>query len=605
MRRLMIGMISGLLASASMVAAGAGTSPRSFTIAATGDIIIHQNIWRAADAHAPGTGTYDFLPLFAPIEPWIAEADLAICHLEVPLSPDNQGISSFPRFNAPHELADAIALAGYDTCSTASNHSLDQGITGLRDTLDILDAAGVRHTGTARAADEDRPALYVVQGVTVGHISATWSTNGITTPERYAVNFLERDQILADANWAREHGAEFVIVSLHWGIEYQESPSWAQRDLAEDLLESPDIDLILGHHAHVVQPIDRVEGKIVVYGMSNHLSNIQGGTGSHREGAEDGVIVHLEVTEQPNGSFSVTGVSITPTMVSRATKEILPVEHTLAGEAGVLETALQISLRRTVGRIGMLGFEEAPTTPTPWPPLTCDGLPATIWGTARDDVLSGTRGSDVIVARGGDDRVTAGAGDDLVCLGDGDDIAIGGPGNDTIFGGDGRDAIWGNTGADHLTGDAGKDSLFGGDGADRLLGGPNPDRIVGGNGPDEADGGAGDDTLFGNGGDDTLRGGNHHDRINGGPGIDILIGGGGQDRLVAGAENDTLYGDDGGDRMWGQDGNDFAYGGEGNDRIQGGDGDDTLDGGDGIDSISGGDGSDSCRAAARIALCES
>ena len=165
-----------------------GAPARSFTITAGGDILIHRTLAQIADANAPGANVYDFSPMLDPIEPWVGEADLAICHLEGALDPQNTGLSYYPLFNAPHEVADALAAAGYDACSTAGNHTLDHGFSGMSDTLDILDAAGIGHAGSARIEEERLPSLYEVNGVTVGHIAYTYDTNGIpprpTSPGR-------------------------------------------------------------------------------------------------------------------------------------------------------------------------------------------------------------------------------------------------------------------------------------------------------------------------------------------------------------------------------------------------------------------------------------
>ena len=116
-------------------------------------------------------------------------------------------------------MAGAIAAAGWDTCSTAGNHALDGGWDGVVGTLDVLDDAGPGHAGTARSAEERFPTLYEVNGVLVGHISYSFSTNGIPVPQDrpWAVNLIDADAILSDAAWARDHGAEFTVVSLHWG----------------------------------------------------------------------------------------------------------------------------------------------------------------------------------------------------------------------------------------------------------------------------------------------------------------------------------------------------------------------------------------------------
>ncbi|MBM3696456.1 MAG: hypothetical protein FJW79_11070 [Actinobacteria bacterium] len=511
--------------------ATAQPAARTFTVAATGDLIIHQAIAVAARGQALSPGGYDFGPLLEPIEPWIADADFAICHLEGTLSPTNTGLlyqheEEHPAyFNGPREVAVALAAAGYDACSTAGNHALDRGLTGVRETLEVLDAAGLGHSGTARSPDERLPALYEVNGVQVAHLAYTLGTNQPRPYESpWALNLLEATSVLADGRWAREQGADFTIVSLHWGTEYQSALDPTQTRLAEALTASPDVDLILGHHTHLVQAVARVNGKVVVYGMGNLLSNIRTGLDGAKAGAEDGVIVHLTVTEQPGQGFAVTDLAVTATWVNPDTKEVLPVEHTLAhGDPAVWTAALQVSAARTYRRLGGRETGIFTVTPTPWPSLLCSGRVATIIGTAGPDLLVGTPGDDVIVGRGGDDLILGLDGDDLIC---------GGAGHDTIWGGPGHDHLWGGPGNDLLSGGAGPDRLYGEEGDDRLGGGPGDDALFGG---------PGNDTLSGHGGDDLLVAG---------PGNDLLHGGTGQDLLVGFDAADRLLGDPGDSCRW-------------------------------------------------------
>jgi len=116
---------------------------RGFTLVATGDVLTHGPVLRQASAYGRRSGQpYDFRPMFADLRPIVASADLALCHLEVPLSRDGRGIASWPAFNAPPQLAAALRWAGYDACSTASNHAMDKGPPGIAATLDVMDAAG-------------------------------------------------------------------------------------------------------------------------------------------------------------------------------------------------------------------------------------------------------------------------------------------------------------------------------------------------------------------------------------------------------------------------------------------------------------------------------
>lgn len=289
---------------------------RHLTLAVTGDILIHEPVRNAA---ALGGTAYDFAPMLADVAPVLAEADLALCHLEVTLSPDNALLTSYPMFRAPNQLADAIAGAGWDGCSVASNHALDAGPDGVTSTLDQLDRAGVRHTGTARSAAEAlATTTYDVQDVRIAHLSYAYGFNGLTPPadEPWRANQIDADAILAAAARARAEGAELIVLSMHWGVEYVHQPTDEQQALAQALLPSPDIDLIVGHHAHVVQPITRIGDEVVIYGLGNFLSN-QSAASGRAAATQDGVIVRLEVDEVEPGTFRVSTIEAVPTTVER------------------------------------------------------------------------------------------------------------------------------------------------------------------------------------------------------------------------------------------------------------------------------------------------
>lgn len=330
------------------------TGGRAFTLAVSGDFLVHAPV--AAAARSYGGGTHDFAPMLAPVAARIGAADLAVCHMETPLSPDNANLSSYPIFNAPNELATAIAGAGYDACSTASNHSIDKGERGVMNTLGVLDAAGLRHAGTARGLEEDHFALYPVKGITLAHLSYTYGLNGLKTPagKDYLVNLIDPAEIVAEAGRARAAGAEFVVVSMHWGAEYRVDPTPEQLAWAEMVLTAPEIDLIVGHHAHVVQPIGKVGDKFVIYGLGNFLSNQRSST--TRVGTEDGVVVEVDVVEEA-GRMVAKAVRYTPTFVEEKTFRILPVAAILddpSTPAG-LRSALEQSWARTTERVNRLG----------------------------------------------------------------------------------------------------------------------------------------------------------------------------------------------------------------------------------------------------------
>lgn len=320
---------------------------RTFTVAATGDFLIHGRVIDQASTNGAGA-LYDFDPMLAEVKPLIEAADLAVCHIEVPLSADNSDLSGYPVFSAPHELADDIADAGYDSCSTVSNHALDRGIPGIQATLDALDRAGVRHAGSARSPEEAAtPNVLDVRGVRVAHLAYAYGFNGFAPPTPWSVNQIDPTRILADARAARDAGAEFVFVSLQWGAEYQQVPTGDQQQLATTLLSSPDIDLIIGHHVHVVQPVGRVGGKVVAYGLGNFLSN-QSPDAGLLPSTQDGVMLQLQVEESSPGVFTVTDTAFTPTFVDRDAGYVIRPVDPITNAA---------SYERTVAAMTALGTE--------------------------------------------------------------------------------------------------------------------------------------------------------------------------------------------------------------------------------------------------------
>jgi poly-gamma-glutamate capsule biosynthesis protein CapA/YwtB (metallophosphatase superfamily) len=286
------------------------TPPRSFTVLATGDVLIHPPL--TAQAVEDGGGQRDFGGLFAGVQPAVQAADLAICHLEVPLAGANGPFQGFPLFYAPPEVATALARTGYDTCTTASNHTFDHGAAGVRTTLDALDRSGIEHTGSARTRKEaETPLIKVVNGVKVGQVSFTFGFNlGTEEPEPWMSNELDVNAVLSAARATKRAGAEIVIVSLHWGEEHRSDPTPEQTSIANRLLADPSVDLLIGHHAHVVQPFEKLHGKWVAYGLGNHVARHEQPRGT----TEEGVMARFRFTEKSEG-WTVTRAEYLPTLV--------------------------------------------------------------------------------------------------------------------------------------------------------------------------------------------------------------------------------------------------------------------------------------------------
>ena len=329
---------------------------RTFTLVGTGDVLLHERLWLQAerDAAETGNGVLDFTPQLANIAPIVSDADLAICHLEVPLAPADGPYEGYPTFSGPPQVVSALDATGYDACSTASNHTFDQGAGGVTRTLDALDAAGIAHAGSARTPSEAEQTTMVdvetTEGpVKVGLLSYTYGFNGIPYPasETFWANEIDEQEILADAATARQRGAEVVVVALHWGTEYDHDPNSQQAEVAPRLIGAPDIDLLLGHHAHVVQPIENIGGKWVVYGMGNLMANHAEPEGPKSEG----LLTRFTFTEDlPTGRFAITAAEYLPLYQTyEPPVEVLVVPAAIvSGQTGTTTVArLEQALTRT------------------------------------------------------------------------------------------------------------------------------------------------------------------------------------------------------------------------------------------------------------------
>ncbi|MFJ4964676.1 Capsule biosynthesis protein CapA [Streptomyces sp. ADI96-02] len=277
--------------------------PRPFTLLASGDVLPHSSVIEQAAQDAGGAG-YDFTPMLEGVAPAVSRADLAFCHMETVYGAPGGPYTGYPTFVSPPEIATALRATGYDSCSTASNHTLDDGADGVRRTLDALDAAGVRHAGSARsAAEAARPTIMPAGpgkgAAKVAHLAYTYGTNDIPLPEGqpWTVNLTDERTIVEEARSARRAGADVVVLSVHWGTEWQDEPDEEQLELARRLTASrtgsrPDVDLIIGTHAHVPQAYEKVGGTWVVYGMGDQIA---------------GAMVNDEGEQEPRGNQGSMG----------------------------------------------------------------------------------------------------------------------------------------------------------------------------------------------------------------------------------------------------------------------------------------------------------
>ena len=224
-------------------------------------------------------GTYDYSPCFQYLEDDIRWADLAVVNLECPLG--GKPYTGYPCFSAPDSYAQQLRDVGFDLFLTANNHCLDRRDKGLMRTCQALDSMEISHIGTYRDQQErDKiiPHIVTVKDMKIAFLDYTYGTNGIPIQGDVVVDFIDQELIAADIAKARERGAHAICVNLHWGIEYQLKPVAAQRTLA-DWLVTQGVDLIIGGHPHVVEPMEvryseeHDKNVLLVYSMGNFISN--------------------------------------------------------------------------------------------------------------------------------------------------------------------------------------------------------------------------------------------------------------------------------------------------------------------------------------------
>lgn len=288
-------------ATAFALSVSAGTE---IDIVFAGDAMMHTGQIEAAKR---GDGIYDYNYCFSAVAPYIGAADYAVVNLETPLA--KGGYSGYPQFNAPVSYAGALAAAGFDLFLTANNHTLDRRERGLRQTVEALDSLGVAHIGTYRdSADREKrlPFIADIKGFKIGFVNYTYGTNGFTVTGDAVVDYIAADVIRADIAKARNAGAEIIVAAMHWGEEYTLSPVRYERHWAR-FLEQEGVDIIMGGHPHVVQPMElrmnTVTGKpfFMAYSHGNFISNMM------TRDTRGGMMTRVTIARDDKGAAYVKG----------------------------------------------------------------------------------------------------------------------------------------------------------------------------------------------------------------------------------------------------------------------------------------------------------
>lgn len=244
---------------------------------AVGDNLIHNAVYD--DPYQYQDGVWNYEGMYEHIKPYLDGIDVKNINQETPLGGRELGLSNYPQFNGPTEIGDAIVKTGFNWISQASNHAIDAGEQAIQNQMAIWDQyPSIISTGMNRTQEEaDTMRLYVVNGMKIGLLNYTYGLNGLSLPDgkEYLVNVIDEETIKQDVEELKKH-SDVIIASMHWGIEYQTSPSEEQITLAQ-MLSDAGVSVIIGAHPHVIQPMEYITSKdgektLVMYSLGNFIS---------------------------------------------------------------------------------------------------------------------------------------------------------------------------------------------------------------------------------------------------------------------------------------------------------------------------------------------
>ncbi len=279
-------------------------------IVAAGDNLLHNTL---SNDSRKEDGTYDFYHLYENIAEIIDGSDIAFINQEVMLTGE---VSAYPNLAAPAECADALIQAGFNVANLATNHSLDKGVKGLTACLENMQQRPFDALLGAFLTEEESEALCIVekQGVRIGFLSYTYGLNGYSLPKdkAYMIALIDEAKMKRECEAIRPL-CDYLIVSMHWGNEYQLTTTSYQRKLAQELCDWG-ADLIIGTHPHVLEPVEWLESEsgqktLCVYALGNFVS------GQHKRATMLGGILDVRLTFDPEGKLLTTdSAGVIPTV---------------------------------------------------------------------------------------------------------------------------------------------------------------------------------------------------------------------------------------------------------------------------------------------------
>ena len=287
----------------------------TFTLTAIGDIMCHNTqYW---DAYQKETDTYDFSYVFENVKDYIAAGDISIANIETSFAGKDRGYSNYPVFNSPDELARDVKATGLDIITTAGNHCLDMGYSGLSRTIDVLKNNGIEQLGTYKS-QEERDTIFIkdVKGIKIAFIDYTYGTNGIPVPsgKEYCVNLIDKNLIKKDIESAKKQNVDMIVACMHWGDEYKTKANKEQEDLADFLFKNG-VNVIIGNHPHVLEQMEKrtvtledgtTQDGFVIFACGNFICD------QNAENTRNSIILNLDITRHSDGKVTVDKANYIP-----------------------------------------------------------------------------------------------------------------------------------------------------------------------------------------------------------------------------------------------------------------------------------------------------
>ncbi len=310
------------------------------SLTSVGDLLIHSPVFNSV---VTVVGVYDFNPIFQYVKPYLEKADYCVANLEVSLGGTENGLqySGYPLFNCPDTIIDAAKNMGADMLLLANNHTYDCGYSGFIRKIGVIENKGVEYTGVAKDNTQKLYNVVSVNGIKIGIINYTYETpstgegnkaiNGILI-DKNAVNLVNTfnydklDVFYSDLeekiSMMKKDGAEAIVVYPHWGTEYLLEANEYQKEMAQKMCDLG-VDVIVGGHPHVVEPVDVIKSEIsgkrtvCLYSLGNFISNQRRHLMNLSTGnTEDGTIFTVNFEKFGNGDVKVKSVEIIPTWVN-------------------------------------------------------------------------------------------------------------------------------------------------------------------------------------------------------------------------------------------------------------------------------------------------